>query len=152
MRGTYTKAMSYGQATERTPANWLYGPLNTVTAADYKDYSGQGVDWLTTPTGISDIAQVESVRARMRILANTGTTALKTGANVAKWGSTADTSKGNLLIDDPAVDTLATSEGVRGESFSTMLHGSLCHPGEYIEIAGSTGAYVVVGGRRRSGR
>lgn len=152
MRGVFTRSLSYGQATERAPASWLLGPLNSVTTADYKDYSGQRTDWLSTPAGISEIDKVDSIRARLKPLNLTQPLSLKTGANIAKWGSTSDPSKGNLLIDDPAVDTIATSEGVRGEHFSTMLFGSLCHPGEHVELQSAQGLYVVTGARRRGGR
>ncbi|CAB4161899.1 hypothetical protein UFOVP777_10 [uncultured Caudovirales phage] len=152
LRGTFMRVLSYGEATARKPLTWIYGPLNTLSSSDYRDYSGQRNDWLDDPAGLSDIAKIDSIRKRMKPLLLTQAINYKTGNTIAKWGSTGDPSKGNLLIDDPAVNTIATSEGVRGEQFSVLVHGSLCHPGEHVELQSIKGSYVVVGGRRRTGR
>ena len=151
MRGIFTKILSYGTATTRIPANWIYGPLNTSTSSDYRDYAGQRVDW-TAIAGNNEITQIDSIRKRMLSTGLNPAISFKTAGNVAKWGTTADATKGNLLIDDPAVNTLATSESVKGESFSTMLFGTIGHAGEHIEVQEAKGEYVVVGGKHRAGR
>jgi hypothetical protein len=63
-----------------------------------------------------------------------------------------DASKGNFLVDDPQVDTIATSDSVRGEQFSIMAFGNMANPGERLYIGSLKGTVQVVGGKRRGGR
>lgn len=72
------------------------------------------------------------------------------GANAL--GANTDGSKGNFLVDDPQVDTIATSDSVRGEQFSVMLFGNTANPGEHVAIGSVKGTMQVVGGKRRAGR
>jgi len=149
-RGAYMRILSYGEATDRDTI--IYGPLNMASSTDYRAWSGQRNDWADTPAGIQEVVDVTSIRERMKQLNLTTPVSYKTGNNIAKWGDSGNGTKGNLLIDDPAVNTIATSEGVRGESFTTLVHGSLAHPGEHVEVGSLRAEYIIVGGRRRTGR
>lgn len=146
-RGSFLKILSHGSATTKTASTT--DVLNSLTTSDYQDYSGQNPTWLFDSNATSMLDKM-SMRARM--LSATSVPAHKVGNSVAKWGNTASPGQGNLLIDDPAVDTVAVSEGVQGEQFSTLLYGTLGAPAEKVSIQGSDIEVRVTGGRRRGGR
>lgn len=150
-RGSFVTMESHGSATTKLIPQWVFGTYNTITTSDYRDFSAQTIDYTEDPEAIHTIESKQSIRARLQPPTSTSMQ-LKTGSNVARWGDTTDTSKGNLLIDDPAVDTIATSEGVRGEQFSSMIFGSLGHPAEVVKVQRIVITTRVVGGRRRTGR
>lgn len=148
-RGAIAVVQSYGRAAEQQVPNWLIGPYGSMTTSDYKDFSAQQIDWQNgNPHELPDVA---SVRPRIETASSSAPT-LKTGSNVARWSSTADQTKGNLLIDDPATDTIAGSEGVRGERFRTMLFGCMNANGEGVKIARVKILTRLTGGLRRTGR
>lgn len=150
-RGTYVTMESHGKSNNPLVPGWIFTVYNTLTGADDRDFAQQANDFTSSPPGEHVIQDKTSIRARLQPpLANS--VSLKTGSNVAKWGDVTDSTKGNLLIDDPAVDTIATSEGVRGETFSTMVFGTLNAPAELVKVQTVDIAIRVVGGRRRSGR
>lgn len=148
-RGVFAVLQSYGKATAAQVAGWPVGPYATVTTSDFKDFSAQQIDWSN-----GDPHEIQNIGApRFRIEPN-GTTipTSKTGNNVATWGSSATPSAGNMLIDDAAVDTIATSEGVRGERFRSMLFGCMNSNGEQLKVSKVRIIVRQVGGLRRSGR
>ena len=145
-RGSYTKLQSNGSATVKPTS--ATDVLNVLTTSDYTDYSGQA-SWAST-NAMDSITDRVSMRARL--LSSTSIPALKVGGSVATWGSTTNNAQGNLLIDDPAVDTIAVSEGVQGEQFSTLLYGSLANPAEALSIQSVDLEVRVTGQRRRGGR
>ena len=73
-------------------------------------------------------------------------------ANSPRWSTTGTPNSGNLLIDDAAVDTIATSESVRGEQFRSMLFGCINANGEAVRIGRVRILTRMVGGLRRTGR
>lgn len=152
MRGIRARVLSHGAATLRDP-NWRYGPLNLTVASDFRDLGGQQIDWQGAVPGIVEDVNIVSIRSRLQQLTvPISALSLKVGNAVARWSSTVAPQTGNLLIDDPVVNTIATSNSCRGEQFAVMLFGTMADPGERIELASVEGEYVVVGGRRRTGR
>ncbi len=148
-RGTYATIQSYGKAAVQQVPAWYYGPYGTTTASDYKDFSTQQLDISTLdPTFIPDKA---GVRDRIEVTGQLAPTT-KTGNNVARWGDTTDQTAGNMLVDDAAVDTIATSEGVRGEYFRTLLAGCLNANGEQVKVQAVKVLLRNCGGVRRTGR
>lgn len=150
-RGVFMKVQSYGYGTDKKVPGWIWGPLNTVTGSDYRDFAAQSIDYTNAQQGVHTIESIDSIRARLMpplttVIQN------KVGNNVAKWGDSTDASKGNLLIDDAPVDTIATSEGVRGEQVSVMVLGCMNHPAETIKLQDVKIVVREVGGRRRMGR
>lgn len=162
-RGTYTTLQSYGKATQEQVPKWILGPVNTLTAADYNDFSAQKQDWvdpanMTDPLGLngnpSEITNIGTPRFRMGDHTNgIGDPSAKVGGDPnVLWATAANPDAGNLLIDDPAVDTIATSEGVRGERFRTMLFGCLNDNGEQVKIQRVRILTRITGGLRHTGR
>ena len=115
--------MHLGGGSPKVRSDWIYGPLNTATSADYKDYSGQAVDFTADPVGNS-LQQDIGVFPRLQLVSG-GDLVTKTAGAGAKWGDSTDASKGNLLIDDAAVDTLWTTDGTQGVRVSVMVHGTM---------------------------
>lgn len=146
-RGSFIKLRSNGSATVKTASKT--DVLNSLTTSDYQDYAGQAPTWQfdSNATSITD-----KMNERARMLSTTSIPSHKVGGSVAKWGNTANAGQGNMLIDDPAVDTIAVSEGVQGEQFSTLLYGTLGAPAEALSVQSSDIEVRVIGGRRRNGR
>ena len=154
-RGMWLRMLSYGQAVTRIPGSaWVYGLVNTLVSADYQDFSGQIIDFVPPAggeLGNSTITRVQPLRERMQP-PTSPVMFRRIGAQQARWGTNTDGSKGNFLVDDPQVDTIATSDSVRGEQFSVMLFGNTANPGEHVAIGSVKGTMQVVGGKRRAGR
>jgi hypothetical protein len=147
VRGVYLEVQHLGTGNNEVTQFWQYGPLNTATSSDMRDYSGQAVDFFTTPPGNSE---QNDINPRKRLQTVTGTEPhLKTFNNIAKWASTADPSKGNLLIDDAQVDTVATTDGTQGNKASVLVHGTMNAPGDGVRLGSVEAVIRVVGGRRR---
>jgi hypothetical protein len=157
IRGLFVTAMHMGNGTDDVVPGWLYGPLNTATSTDWRDWSGQALDFATTPPGNS--TQNDMLSFPRMVPATTGgdpdlavDPTLKTFGNVAKWGDVADPAKGNLLVDDPAIDTLATTDGSKGMRGSVMIHGTMNAPGEVVKLGRIEAAIKQVGLRQRWGK
>lgn len=148
-RGVFAVIQSYGKATNQQVQSWPVGPYATITTSDFKDFSTQQVDWDN-----GDPHEIQDVGApRFRIQPNGATEpTVKTGDNVATWSDTTLQNTGNMLIDDAAVDTIATSEGVRGERFRSMLFGCMNSNGEQLKVSKVRILTRQVGGLRRTGR
>lgn len=154
-RGAIAVVQSYGRAVAQQVPGWLIGPYGSMTTSDYKDFAAQQIDWQSGDP--HELVGVGSVRPRIQT-ASSMAPGLKIGTtdaanlNAPRWSSTADQTKGNLLIDDAATDTVAGSEGVRGERFRTMLFGCMNANGEDVKIARVRILTRITGGLRRSGR
>ena len=147
VRGVYLEVQHLGKGTDAVAPAWQYGPLNTATSTDLRDYSGQAIDFTSIPKGNTEQNNIDARRRLMPV--NATNPSLKTFNNVAKWGSTADSSKGNMLIDDPGVDTVATTDGSQGERVSVMVHGTMNAPGEQVRLGKVEVALRQGGGLRK---
>ncbi|MBM4344920.1 MAG: hypothetical protein FJ100_16250 [Deltaproteobacteria bacterium] len=150
VRGVFVTAMHLGSASTKVVAGWPFGPLNSATSSDYRDYAGQALDFTQTPPGNSQQTNIQQ-QQRMMPTSISGNTVPQTvvGNNIARWGDSADATKGNLLIGDAAVDTLATSDGTQGTRASVMLHGTLNAESEGVRVGKVELAVRNVGLRRR---
>lgn len=148
MRGVFLTAMHFGKGVDQAVPGWMRGPLNTATSSDERDYAAQALDFTTTPPGNSEQNDI-GVYPHLQLLTLSADPVPKVFGTAAKWGDTTDTSKGNLLIGDANVDTLATSDGSAGERISVMVHGTLGSMGESVRIGGVEGAIIQTGLRRR---
>lgn len=149
VRGVFLEVMHFGNQTggDALKPNWLYGPLNTATSTDMRDYSGQAVDFTATIPGNTEQRALGPVA---RLLPTNGTTMVnKVGSGSARWGDIGNVNAGNLLIDDAAVDTVGTTDGSRGEHGSVMVHGTLDAPGEGVRLSKVEAVLRVTGARRR---
>jgi hypothetical protein len=148
-RGSYSSISSRGTGQPIKP--WLFGPWNTVAGSDYKDYVTQLVD--VTDDNINRAALVEvsnknSIRTRFKpsVLEDRllGTSAL--------YGDNTNALEGNYLVDVEEVDTIATSDSVRGESVNYTFFGFLLDKASKLNIKTIKVALQAVAGRRRRGR
>ena len=152
VRGVYITAMHLGAGQSKVLPGWIYGPLNTATSTDMRDYCGQSVDYAAVVPGNS-LQQNINPYPRLQAVANAAIV-LKTFRPLAdttgpKWGSASNFGSGNLLIGDAAVDTLGTSDGSQGTRASVMVHGTLNSPGDSVRVGKIEMAVVQVGQRRR---
>lgn len=157
--GTYSTVQSYGTATESQVPNWIIKPYGTITTSDFKDFSAQFVDFQRgdldgDPNIIPDAPTPRfRIRDMSTVLAPMGA---KVGNSIAKWSDSSHQNTGNMLIDDAATDTIATSEGVRGERFRTMMFGCLNSNGEQVKVSKvkiylrMTGSFRLTGRRKVS--
>lgn len=157
LRGVFITALHMGNGTNDVVPGWLYGPLNTATSTDWRDYSGQALDFASVPPGNS--AQNDILAFPRMVPATAGgdpdlmvDPLLKTFNNVATWGDAGDSTKGNLLVDDPAVDTLATTDGSKGMRASVMVHGTMNAPGEVVKLGRIEADIRQTGMRQRWGK
>jgi hypothetical protein len=149
-RGAFTVLQSYGKAVDRQVPDWPVAPYASVTTSDYKDFAAQKIDWDSQDP--HEDRDKDSVRLRIQTTAADFPSAKVGGNPEVRWSSTSAQGTGTLLIDDAATDTVAGSEGVRGERFRTMLFGCLNANGEDIKIARVRILTRLTGGLRRTGR
>ena len=158
--GTWMRAMSWSKAVDRLVENWPFGPINTFTSSDYRDYSTQRVDFAGIPPANGLAAQPRvteqtNIDVLPRLITNQATQTLQPKAfggttNLCpRWGDVNTPTAGNLLIDDAAVDTLATSDGSAGTTVNVMVHGTICAPAEGVRLGEIRTTMKVIGGHRR---
>ena len=148
-RGSYSLINSRGVG--QPIKTWLYGPWNTVAGSDYKDYVTQLVD--VTDTNVDRAALVEfanknSIRTRFK---PAGLEDRLMGVS-ALYGDNTDPNEGNYLVDVEEIDTIATSDSVRGESVSYTFFGFMLDKASKLNIREVKVAMQAVAGRRRRGR
>ena len=148
-RGSYSLINSRGVG--EPIKTWLYGPWNTVAGSDYKDYVTQIVD--VTDTNIDRAALVEvtnknSIRTRFKPAGLED----RLFGNSALYGDNTNAADGNYLVDTEEIDTIATSDSVRGESVNYTFFGFLLDKASKINIRNIKVVLQAVAGRRRRGR
>lgn len=142
VRSTFVTQQSSGQATNRSPAGWL-GTLCLSLDSDYRAYS-------SFDASAASLVQEGMDTVRDRLVVNN--VPVQPVYGQARWSSTGDWSKGNILIADPAVDRVASSQNIRGEQFAVTVFGTIADPAESQSVQDVTINAVVVGGRRKTGR
>lgn len=152
-RGIYAKMGSHGrglQANRIVPA-WVWGLYNVILGSDAKEYTSQIVDY------DNDIQRVENkttIRSRFRdVNQNMQQRVFGSDAQASpQWGTRTDSASGNYLIDDEQVDTIATSDSVKGETISYMVFGFMQDRAESLGLLSLLGVFRAGGRRRRTGR
>ena len=155
-RGLYIRTLSHGPAdtSNRLADDYAFGLLNTLLAADEKGWISQVVDFTgvtgVTVESIDKIAKKSSIRTRVR---DSGSTLVnKTfGQAGVTYGSDSVTSDGNYLIDSQEVDIIATSDSVKGFTFSYMLFGHIQNRAQALRLESVKAALRPAGSRRRTG-
>jgi hypothetical protein len=151
-RGLFLRMLSHGKGGSFVGAT-THGQLNAVVGSDGKDWTSQIIDQ-------TDDLQLDNdktpIRSRFRGLTSTAAITQRvfnsTATDYPRWGSGTDATKGNFLIDDEQVDTIAISDSVRGETVTWMVFGHLRNRAERIVLDSIKAVLRVVGGRRRIGR
>ena len=145
-RGTYSKILSHGIASQAV-TNWGYGLFNQVVGSDYKDYTTQLIDVGATTNVIGDNATqiVNKDGLRNRIVNSTSDLTETTFSNRINFDD-------NYLVRNEEYNTIATSDGTRGEEISYTFFGYLKNKAEKIIITSINAVVFAVGGKRRRGR
>ena len=135
--------------------NWLYGQLNTLLSSDMKGWSSQVIDY----TGDTNISGDEAIKAiqnkttiRTRVKSGTSLVQKVFGDAGVKYGDPAIPFFSSLLIDDQEMNTMATSDNVRGQSFSYMLFGHMQDKAHGIVLDSIKAVFRLLGSRHRYGR
>lgn len=159
-RGSFSSIISRGPGTKTDPG-WLWGLWNSICGSDYKDYVTQNIDFDGTSVlkqDIERIAEKASIRNRWlntTVPANPILTKRlfdSTDPAPAQYGSNAAPTTGNFLVDTEEVDTIATSDSVRGGSVNYTFFGFLQDKAQKLIIKNIKIAINKVSGRRRTGR
>ena len=162
LRGVAVTLLSHGQGTD-TVNSWTQGVFNTMFAADLKSWMAQVVDYIG---GVTSFRRPVSIKTNLyptprdeetirdRIPAASPGTRAEFSAGV-EWGN--ETVVGfesdTCLVGDEQVDTIVTSDSVKGTSVSAMLFGFMRNPAERLKIQSVKALVRVVGAnRRRKGR
>lgn len=142
-REAFIDAILHGQSNNPVISAWIFGLIQGVFSTDWKDWSGQVMDFIEYENDESAIA---SLISRMQGGA-TGFTG-RTFGNAATWGDDADKTKGNYLNCDEERDTLPGSGNVKGKYVSLMLFGHVQNVAERLVILGLKAGLRPAGGRR----
>jgi len=162
LRGVAVTLLSHGQGTD-TVNSWTQGVFNTMFAADLKSWMAQVVDYIG---GVTSFRRPVSIKTNLyptprdeetirdRIPAASPGTRAEFSAGV-EWGNEAVVGfeSDTCLVGDEQVDTIVTSDSVKGTSVSAMLFGFMRNPAERLKIQSVKALVRVVGAnRRRKGR
>jgi len=157
-RGSFSSIISRGPGVKVTTA-WLWGLWNSICGSDYKDYVTQNIDFDGTSVLKQDIERIaEKASIRNRWLNTQAPATLtkrlfnSTEPAPAQYGSNIAPATGNFLVDTEEVDTIATSDSVRGGSVNYTFFGFLQDKAQKLIIKNIKIAINKVAGRRRTGR
>ena len=156
-RGLYIRMTSRGNGTNVNflSPNWLFGPLNTVLSSDQKGWSSQIIDY----TGDTSVSQDEAIT----LIQDKTTIRTRVLSGGALWDKVFDTAAvtyadpavaatGTILADDTEMNTMATSDNVRGQTFSYMMFGHMQERAQGILLDSVKAAFRLLGSRHRWGR
>jgi len=110
-----------------------------LLGSDWKGWSSQVVDTTENMTNIENKSPI-----RTRVKDSSGDMIYRTFSGGPRYGS--------YLIDDEELDTISTSDSVRGEQISYMLFGFIRSRAEGLILSRAKAVIRRVGGRRRIGR
>lgn len=150
-RGLATRIRSHGKSTNPLVPNWWAGLFNTLGGSDWKEYTSQIIDLdasAATPVALQRVLDKTTIRNRF-----SNGTALSTrtfGNNQILWDDGTG-AQGNYLVDEQEVDSILTSDNVRGEWISYMAFGHIQDKAEEISLMSLKAIIRPISGRRRSG-
>ena len=162
-RGLRIVGLSRGAGVDRLTSGWPTGILNTISGADYKEWSSQVVDIIPTDNASNTnqehpavilSANKTSVRNRIKD-SSTGSLVPATfnQGNGPKWSADGGTTATySYITDEEEASLLDISDGIRGQSISYMLWGHLQNKAEKVAIYSAKIVLRILGGVRRKGR
>ena len=150
-----TESAGSGNAANFLFPNWLYGQLNTILSSDMKGWSSQVIDYTGDPNVSGDEA-IDLIQnkgtIRTRVKSGTALVEKVFGNAGVTYGNPAAAATGTLLIDDQEMNTMATSDNVRGQSFSYMLFGHMQDKAHGVALNSVKAVFRLLGNRHRYGR
>jgi hypothetical protein len=161
-RGLFTRLLSHGNGTlvDALEPGWGYGHFNVLLGCDRKGWMSQVVDFnVSAATGDNALFfNFNKNTTRLRVRDVAGTMLLKNfaagpGSPGLTYGQAGVAGGGDYLIDDEEVSIIATSDSVKGGSFSYMVFGFFQNRAQALKIESIMAELRVLGGsRRRTGR
>tara|TARA_B100000131_G_scaffold93350_1_gene90187 strand:- start:3484 stop:6057 length:2574 start_codon:yes stop_codon:yes gene_type:complete len=144
LRTIYSSLSSRGNASESpTDFDWDTGLLNMTISSDWKDYATQ----------INDIGNGSKQDADGNTIRNRLNDNAKIFGGDGKWGEASlSSAAGNVLVDDEGLDTISSSNSIKGEHVSVMAFGHTRNRAEGLVVDSMKATIKPVGGRRRKGR
>ncbi len=156
-RGLFTRLLSHGSGlqADMLEPDWPYGPFNVLVGCDRKGWMSQTVDFNASDATGDDALfftfNKDTTRPRVRNVA--GTMLLKNFDAGLRYGFAGSSTFGDYLIDDEEVSIIATSDSVKGGSFSYMVFGFFQNRAQVLKLESIMAELRVLGGsRRRTGR
>ena len=162
-RGLRITGVSRGAARYRLTSGWPMGILNTLSGADYKEWSSQVVDIIPQGDAVNTLgehpavissANKQTLRTRFKD-SSTGALAVNTfeQGGGPEWGAPGGTATSySYITDEEETSLLDVSDGIRGQSVSYMLWGHIQNKAEKIILHSAKIILRVLGGTRRKGR
>ena len=162
-RGLRIIGISRGAGAHRLTEGWPMGLLNTLSGADYKEWSSQVVDLIPKDNAVNtsgeypavvSSANKQTLRTRFKD-SSTGTLVHNAfnRADGPKWGTAGGTAASySYVIDEEETSLLSISDGIRGQSVSYMLWGHIQNKAEKIALYSAKIILRALGGTRRKGR
>tara|TARA_Y100000593_G_scaffold91276_1_gene179650 strand:- start:3877 stop:6459 length:2583 start_codon:yes stop_codon:yes gene_type:complete len=145
LRTIYSSLKSKGPARESAvDFDWNTGLLNMTISSDWKDYVTQSTD---IGGGQKQDANGNTIRNRLN-----GNAKTFGEPGTATWSGVSDPDHGNILIDEEGLDTISSSNSVKGEHVSVMAFGHVRNRAEGMVVDSMKATIRPVGGRRRKGR
>jgi|TARA_R110001583_G_scaffold10693_2_gene48972 hypothetical protein len=155
-RGITSTMVSTGNATTSIFPNWAYRLYNSLLGSDQKEYASQVVDY-TDPDGslttniqnIKNIANKNTVVARLRSAPYQATVNNSYGSSQAKWASTQAGTDGTVLVSNNAENNITQSDSVRGGRLSYTLFGFVMSKAERVRFNVVRATIRAIGAMRR---
>ena len=162
-RGLRIIGISRGVGAHRLTEGWPMGLLNTLSGADYKEWSSQVVDIIPQGDAVNTLgehpavissADKQTLRTRFKD-SSTGTLVANAFNQTSgpQWGTAGGTAASySYIVDEEETSLLNISDGIRGQSVSYMLWGHIQNKAEKIVLYSAKIILRVLGGTRRKGR
>ena len=166
LRGLAVTLLSHGQGTDKVNA-WSQGIFNMMFAADLKSWMTQVVDYVGGVTTFRRPVSVKTnlyptpredgtIRDRIPSATPGQRAEFSAGAVYGKPAASETTpafESNTCLIGDEQVDTVVTSDSVKGTTVTAMLFGFMRNPAERLKLQSVKALVRTVGAsRRRKGR
>jgi hypothetical protein len=157
-RGLFARLLSHGSGSlvDALDPNWPYGLFNVILACDRKGWMSQVVDFNVSDTTGDDaiMNRFNKNTTRLRVRDVASVMRLKNFANTPAaggltYGQSGVAGAGDYLIDDEEVSIVATSDSVKGGSFSYMVFGFMQNRAQVLKIESIMAELRVLGGSRR---
>ena len=161
-RGLRIIGASRGAASDRLISTWPTGLLNTISGADYKEWSSQVVDIIpeddaANTSGEKPAVVLSSNKQTIRTRFKNASTGALVGntfntTNGPTWGTPGVANSYTYITDEEETSLLSVSDGIRGQSVSYMMWGHIQNKAEKIILHSAKVIVRILGGVRRRGR
>jgi hypothetical protein len=135
-RGSAVRVKTHGTATLQIFPDHPWGLFNVAAGSDWNSWTSQYIshngDTVNIPA-ITEIIEKSPIRSRIRNTV-TDVDSERTFNNAATWSDTGVPATGNYLVDEVEVDSLQTSDSVKGQYVDVMVFGMIRSRAEVLVI------------------